>query len=202
VSEEPIFFDGPEAWRAWLAEHHERESEVWVGFFKKHTGRQTLSWSQAVDQALCFGWIDGLLRSLGDERHKQRFTPRRPGSNWSKVNVAKYGALDAEGLIEPAGRRAWEARRADRTGIYSFERESEAELPPELAARLEADRDASAFLAEQAPTYRRTAIHWVVSAKRAETRERRLETLIADSAAGRRLKQFRWGDRKRPRGAG
>jgi uncharacterized protein YdeI (YjbR/CyaY-like superfamily) len=188
----PAFFDGPEAWRAWLAGHHESETEVWVGFYKKHTGRQTMTWSQAVDQALCFGWIDGLMRSLGDESHMQRFTPRKPTSNWSKVNVAKYAALDAAGLIEPAGRRAWEARRPDKTGIYAFERERPAELPPEYADRLEANRAAAEFFAAQTPSYRRTATHWVVSAKKEETRQRRLGQLIEDCAAGRLLKQYRW----------
>ena len=127
---QPIFFAGPEEFYGWLEAHHAGETELWIGYYKKATGKQTMSWSQAVDQALCFGWIDGVLRRIDDETHMQRFTPRRPGSNWSKVNLEKMARLEAEGLVAPAGRRAFEARRADRTGIYSFERDEPAELPP------------------------------------------------------------------------
>jgi uncharacterized protein YdeI (YjbR/CyaY-like superfamily) len=154
-----------------------------VGYWKKHTGKPSLTWSQAVDQALCFGWIDGKLNRIDDERHMQRFTPRRPGSNWSKINVEKVARLTEAGLMRPAGTAAFEARREDRTGVYSFEREKHAELEPEQLARF--SPEALAFWEAQAPWYRRAASHWVLSAKREATRERRLQQLIADSAAGR-----------------
>ena len=121
LESEAIFFDGPREFYDWLEAHHESEDEVLVGMYKKHTGKQTMTWSQAVDQALCFGWIDGVMRRIDDERHVQRFTPRRPGSNWSKVNVEKMARLEAEGLVAEAGRRAFEARTDARTGVYSFE---------------------------------------------------------------------------------
>ena len=189
-----IFFDSPEAFYDWLAEHHETETEVFVGLWKKATGKQTMTWSQAVDQALCFGWIDSVMRRLDDERHMQRFTPRKPGSNWSKVNVEKVARLEAAGLMTPAGRAAFEARAADTTGIYSFERER-AELPPEYFEQLSAHVAASEYFEGRAPSYRRTAIHWVVSAKREETRLRRLGQLIDCSAKGEDLPQFRWARR-------
>ena len=163
---------------------------MFVGLYKKASGKQTMSWSQAVDQALCFGWIDGVMRRIDDERHMQRFTPRRPGSIWSKVNIAKVAALEEQGLMRPAGRRAFEARTEAKSGVYSFEQAEEADLPPEYADRLSGDAAAVAFLDDQPPWYRRVTTHWVVSAKKEETRLRRLERLIEDSAKGQRLKQF------------
>jgi uncharacterized protein YdeI (YjbR/CyaY-like superfamily) len=187
---EPLWFDGPEGWRAWLEEHHETATEVWVGMYKKRSPRHTVSWSEAVDEALCFGWIDGVMHRIDDERHAQRFTPRRPASNWSAVNVAKVERLRAAGKMRPAGEAAFARRRDDRTGIYSFEQSATPELTPEQRARLDAHPEAAAFFAAQAPWYQRTVIHWITGAKKPETRERRLARLIEDSAAGRRLKQF------------
>ena len=188
---EPIFFDGPEAFREWLEHHHEGQTEVLVGFYKKATGKQTIGWSQAVDQALCFGWIDGKLNWIDDERHQQRFTPRKPGSNWSKVNVEKVARLEAEGLMRPAGRKAFEQRREDRTGVYSFERDVPAELSPELGERLLSNARARNYFEKRPPWYRRTATHWVVSAKREETRSRRMQKLIECSEQGEDLSQLR-----------
>ncbi|MDQ3721211.1 MAG: YdeI/OmpD-associated family protein [Actinomycetota bacterium] len=179
---EPIFFDGPEGFREWLEANHERATEVSVGFYKKATGRQTMSWSQAVDQALCFGWIDGKLNRIDDERHRQRFTPRKPGSNWSRVNVEKMAKLEAGGLMTPAGRRAFEQRREDRTGVYSFEADEPAQLPAEYAERLSAT--ARSYCERRPPWYRRASAHWVMSAKREETRVKRLNTLIECSEQG------------------
>ena len=187
---DPIFFDSPEAFYAWLEEHHESETEVYVGIWKKHTGKPSLTWSQAVDQALCFGWIDGRLNRIDEDRHMQRFTPRKPDSNWSKVNIAKVEKLRGAGLMRPAGEAAFARRRADRTGVYSFEQEEEAKLPADGEARFRANERAWEFFESQAPWYRRAAIHLVVSAKKPETRERRLEQLIDDSAAGRRIRQL------------
>jgi uncharacterized protein YdeI (YjbR/CyaY-like superfamily) len=187
---EPIFFASPEEFYDWLDEHHDSADEVYVGYWKKHTGKPSLTWSQAVDQALCFGWIDGRLNRIDEERHKQRFTPRRPGSNWSKVNVEKVARLREAGLMRPAGLEAFERRKDDKTGVYSFEREN-AVLPPEYEERLRADAAAAAYFDAKPPWYRRSAVHWVMSAKREETRERRLGQLIEDSAAGVDIKPLR-----------
>ena len=147
-----------------------------------------MTWSQAVDQALCFGWIDSVMRRIDDERHMQRFTPRRPGSNWSKVNVEKVAKLEAAGLMTDAGRRAFEARTEEKTGVYSFEAMDAAKLPPEFEKRLKGRRQE--YFEERAPSYRRTVIHWVVSAKREETRVRRLAADRATRRRSARLKQF------------
>jgi uncharacterized protein YdeI (YjbR/CyaY-like superfamily) len=185
---EPIYFDSPAAFGAWLEQHHETETEVWVGYWKKATGKPSLTWSQAVDEALCHGWIDGVLRRVDDERHMQRFTPRRPASNWSDVNVEKVQRLRAEGRMRPAGEAAFARRRADRTGTYSFEQRQEPRLTPEEQAQLEANAAAWEYFQARPASYRKPAIWWVVSAKKPETRARRLATLIADSAAGRTIK--------------
>jgi uncharacterized protein YdeI (YjbR/CyaY-like superfamily) len=181
----PIFFKHAGEFRAWLEKNHDSQEELLVGFYKKGSGRQNMTWSESVDQALCFGWIDGVRRGLDDDSYTIRFTPRKARSTWSKVNVAKVEKLESEGLMRPAGRRAFEARSDDNTGIYAFERARPAELPPEYDERF--SPAAREFFESQPPGYRRTAIHWVVSAKKEETRERRLAALIEDSAAGRRL---------------
>ena len=188
---EPIFFASPQEFYDWLEEHHETESEVYVGMHKKHTGKRAMSWSEAVDQALCFGWIDGRANGIDDDRYMQRFTPRRPGSNWSKINVEKVARLKEAGLMRPAGLAAFERRTDARTGVYSFERGEDAALPPEYEQRLRANPAAADYFDRKPPWYRRTAAHWVMSAKREETRERRLGQLIEDSAAGLDIKPLR-----------
>ncbi len=188
--DEPIFFDSPAAFGAWLEANHATETEVWVGMWKKATGKQVMSWSQAVDEALCWGWIDGIAKRVDGESHKQRFTPRKPASNWSAVNVKKVEQLRAEGRMRPPGEAAFARRRPDKTGVYSFEQPDEPALTPAQQAQFEADAAAWAYFQARPPWYRRTAIWWVISAKREETRARRLATLIADSAAGRTIKQL------------
>ena len=185
---EPIYFESPAAFRAWLEEHHERETEVWVGMWKKATGKQGMSWSQAVDEALCFGWIDGIAKRVDGERHRQRFTPRKPTSNWSAINIAKVATLRAEGRMRPAGEAAFARRRADRSGVYSFEQRDEPRLDPDQQAQLEANGAAWAYFQSKPPSYRKQATWWVISAKKPETRARRLATLIEDSAVGRPIK--------------
>jgi uncharacterized protein YdeI (YjbR/CyaY-like superfamily) len=181
---EPTFFATPEELRAWLEEHHDSESELLVGFHKKGSGRPSITWPQSVDQALCFGWIDGVRRSIDAESYSIRFTPRQARSTWSAVNVKRVGELTAEGLMHPAGLAAFERRTDDRTGIYSHERREQAKLEPEQERAFKADAAAWAWFQAQPPWYRRTATHWVISAKREATRQRRLEQLIADCAAG------------------
>lgn len=170
--------------------HHDSATEAFVGFYKKKTGKPSMTWSESVDQALCFGWIDGRGKSLGDESYMIRFTPRKPGSNWSKVNVAKIEELTRQGLMHPAGIEAFEARKEDRTGVYSFERDEPAELGEVFEAQFKAQEAAWEFFQTQAPWYRRSVTHWVVSAKREATRERRLATLIEDSASGRTVRHL------------
>lgn len=174
----PVFFATPEELAAWLEEHHETEDELWVGLYKKGTGKPSVTWPQVVEQVLRFGWIDGVRRGIDEQSYANRITPRRAGSNWSAINVAKVEELKARGLMKPAGLRAYEARRADRTGVYSFERREAAQLPAEFEQRFRAEPNAWAWWEGRPPGYRRTATHWVVSAKRPETRERRLAQLI------------------------
>ncbi|HWT25077.1 MAG TPA: YdeI/OmpD-associated family protein [Solirubrobacteraceae bacterium] len=192
------FFPDPAAWRAWLEAHHEHAREVWVGYHKRGTGRPSLTWPESVDQALCFGWIDGLRKSLDDERYTIRFTPRKPRSIWSKVNIGRVEELTRLGLMRPAGVAAFAARDEARSGVYSFEQREAARLSSEQEARFRADAEAWAWFEAQAPSYRRAVTWWVVSAKREETRARRLETLIAESRAGRRIEPMT----RRPAGGG
>jgi uncharacterized protein YdeI (YjbR/CyaY-like superfamily) len=183
----PLFFATPEQLRAWLEEHHETVSELWVGFYKKASGKPSITWPEAVEQALCFGWIDGVRRSLDDESYTNRFTPRKPTSNWSLINVAKVEELKQRGLMAPAGLRAYEARTPERTGVYSAERREAAVLPDEFERRFRAKKSAWKWFASRPQGYRRTATHWVISAKRDETRRRRLQQLIDCSAEGRNV---------------
>lgn len=182
----PIFFESPDAFRQWLRANHAKATEVWVGYHKKATGRPSLTWSQAVDEALCYGWIDGIVKSLSSETHMQRFTPRRRTSIWSDINIAKVAALTAAGRMRAAGLKAFAARDEKRSGIYAFERKAAALSDEELAA-FRKKAKAWKFWEAQPAGYRRTAMHWVASAKRAETRTKRFATLLADSAAGLRI---------------
>ena len=186
----PVFFESSQAFYDWLAEHHETETEVYVGFYKTHTGKRAMTWSESVDQALCFGWIDGKVNTIDADRYMQRFTPRKPGSNWSKINVEKVARLKEAGLMRPAGIAAFERRSEDKTGVYSYEDAANG-LPPEYEQRLRANPAAAEYFYSRPPGYRRTAIYLVMNAKREVTRLRRLERLIEDSAAGLDLKELR-----------
>jgi uncharacterized protein YdeI (YjbR/CyaY-like superfamily) len=193
----PKFFATPAQFRAWLGKHHATQKELLVGFYKRATGKPSITWPESVDEALCFGWIDGIRRSLGDEAYTIRFTPRKPTSIWSAVNVARVAELTQLGQMMPAGLRAFAARTPERTGVYSFERNAAAKLAPHEEKKLRANTKAAAFFDAQPPWYRRAAVHWVISAKRDETRERRLTQLIADSAAGRTIGPLTRPDKKR-----
>ena len=187
----PMFFATEGEWRAWLTEHHETATEVWVGFHRKATGRPSITWSQAVDEALCFGWIDGVRRRVDDASYTNRFTPRRARSNWSAVNVRRAEDLIERGLMTPAGLRAFQARAPEGAGPISYEQRAAARLDEAQESALRSNRKAWDFFRAQPEGYRRTAIWWVVSAKRPETRQRRLETLVADSARGERVPPLR-----------
>lgn len=192
----PIFFASPAELRRWFAAHHKTATELWVGYYKASSGKRNLTWPLAVDEALCVGWIDSVAKPIDEHRYMQRFTPRRPGSNWSNVNIAKVRKLIAAKRMRAAGLRAFEARTKARSGVYSFEQNDHA-LPPAMEKQLRANRAAWTFFSAQAPSYQRIAIHLVMSAKQQATRERRLATLIADSAAGLCIKQLRRPERAR-----
>ena len=188
--DDPIYFTSPDELRDWFDSNHETATELWHGSYKKATGKPTVTWSEAVDEALCVGWIDSVRYSLDPERSAQRFTPRRKGSNWSAVNIAKIKALTEAGRMKPAGLAAFEARTEARSAIYSYEQRHLAALDPDEDAAFRANEEAWDRFQALPPSYRRTAIYWVVTAKQPETRVRRLATLIEDSAAGRRLKHL------------
>lgn len=188
---EATYFPTPAAFRRWLEKHHDRANELLVGFYKKGSGRPSITWPEAVDEALCFGWIDGVRRSIDDERYTIRFTPRKPTSTWSAVNRKRIEALNAEGRVHEAGLAAYRSRRPDRTGIYAYENRKAAKLDPESERTFRAEREAWRYFSEQPPSYTLTVIWWVISAKRPETRRRRLEKLIAHSKAREWLPQLR-----------
>jgi uncharacterized protein YdeI (YjbR/CyaY-like superfamily) len=187
VGEEAIFFETPSELRSWLEEHHATASELWVGCYKKGSGRRSLTWSEIVDEALCFGWIDGKVQGIDEHRYRQRLTPRRRNSNWSALNVAKVAELRAQGRMTPAGEAAFAARREDSPGTLSYERRHEAAFDAEQEAAFRANAPAWDWFAAQSASYRSMATFWVVSAKRPETRARRLATLIECSSEGRRV---------------
>jgi uncharacterized protein YdeI (YjbR/CyaY-like superfamily) len=184
------FFETPDDFRAWLEANHESESELLVGFYKKGSGRPSITWPESVAEALCFGWIDGVRRGLDAESYTIRFTPRKPSSNWSQVNIDKVAELTEQGRMRPAGLAVFERRSPKRSAIYSYEQRKAARLEPGQQREFEANADAWAFFSAQPRGYRQQAIHWVVNAKREETRAKRLATLIDDSANGRRLQRL------------
>lgn len=197
MAPKPHFFATPSEFGAWLEAHHESVSELLVGFHKTKTGKPSLTWPQSVDEALCHGWIDGVRTSLGETSYTIRFTPRKPTSHWSAVNLARVKALIAERRMRPAGLRAYERRVEGTSGRYSYEQRHSAVLPPAALAFLRAHRAAWAYFEAQAPSYRTAATHWVVSAKKEETRERRLGVLVESCAAGRPIPSMRWVKKKK-----
>ena len=186
---EPLFFRAPEEFRAWLRAHHTSEREALLGFFKKRSGGASFTQAQAVEEALCFGWIDGHVKALDENRYTARFTRRTPHSIWSAVNIRRAERLIAEGRMEPPGLAVFSGRDPRQAGKYSFENEPQS-LAEADEARFREHPAAWAFFQAQPPSYRRTAIWWVVSAKKEETRQKRLATLIQDAADGRRLKHL------------
>jgi uncharacterized protein YdeI (YjbR/CyaY-like superfamily) len=186
----PTFFPSEADFRRWLEANHETAAELLVGFWKKSFGKPSIDWPQARDQALCFGWIDGHRKSLGDDAYAIRFTPRRKGSIWSRVNVERFEALKASGLMTAAGEAAYE-RDKHRSGVYSYERPLAA-LTGEEEALFRANEDAWSDWEKRPAGYRRSALGWVTGAKRPETRAKRLKELIGVSAQGRRLPQYDW----------
>jgi uncharacterized protein YdeI (YjbR/CyaY-like superfamily) len=186
-----LFFATPDDLRDWFDANHATTDELWIGYYKKASGRPSVSWTEVVDEALCVGWIDGVLRRIDEISHVQRLTPRRKGSNWSAINVAKVAELTAQGRMRPAGLAAFAARSDAKTAIYSYEQPPETFTPDEIE-RFRADVSAWSDWEGRPPSYRKAVTHWVASAKQPATRERRLATLIEDSRTGRPIKSMAW----------
>jgi uncharacterized protein YdeI (YjbR/CyaY-like superfamily) len=185
----PRFFATPAAFGEWLREHHDTEEVLLVGFRKVGSGKPSITWPQSVDEALCWGWIDGVRKRIDDESYTIRFTPRRPGSIWSAVNIRRAEALVREGRMQPAGAKAFEAKREERFGIYSYEQRPK-ELVEPYAGMLTSNAKARAFFESQTPSYRRTATWWVVSAKKEETRTARAKQLVSLCAKSQMIPGF------------
>ena len=186
MSEEPTYFDSPGAFGRWLRRHHDSARELWVGFYKKATGTPSLTWPESVDEALCYGWIDGKRRRVDDTRYTIRFTLRRPSSHWSAINLGRVEVLVETRRMQPAGQTAYTARDPARADGCSYENRPR-ELPRPFLTRLKANVAAWTFFRARPPSYRRAATWWVVSATRPDTRDRRLHRVIDDSAAGRTI---------------
>jgi len=194
-------FASAAAFREWLQEHHAGRDELWVGYWKKATGRPSLTWEESVDEALCFGWIDGIRKRVDEHAYTIRFTPRRAGSTWSLRNIDRYAALEAAGRVAPAGAAAYAKRTEENSGTYSFEQDTPPELSEAYVARLRSNPDAWSDWQSRPAGYRKQVTHWIMSAKREATRERRLAALIEDGAAGRKVKPLRLearGDERSP----
>lgn len=187
-----IFFEDAADFRSWLEANHETATELWMGLYKKHVPDRGLTWEQAVREALCFGWIDSQVQRIDEDAVRQRWTPRKPGSTWSNINIETVEQLTAEGRMHPAGLAAFERRRADRSGIYAYENDHRT-WPEHYEAMLRADPTAAAFWDGATPSYRRIAVNWVVSAKQQATRDKRMAQLVADCANLRLIPSQRYG---------
>jgi uncharacterized protein YdeI (YjbR/CyaY-like superfamily) len=187
TSERPVFFATPDSFRRWLVKNHKRAVELWVGYYRKDSGRPSLTWPESVDEALCFGWIDGIRKKVDDESYKIRFTPRRPKSTWSAVNIARIALLMREARVQPAGVAAFSRREESNSRKYSFENRESAKLTEADEREFRRDLAAWEFFQRQPAGYRRLTAWWVISAKRPETRRARLQRLIETSRARRRI---------------
>jgi len=196
----PVAFRTPAAFRAWLRRNHQSETELLVRLYRVHAARHGMTYAQALDEALCFGWIDGVRRSLDDDTFTIRFSPRKSSSIWSRINVAHVNRLIREGRMEKPGLAAFEARSEERTGVYSFERAAAAKLAPAMERRFRVVAAAWKHYQAEAPWYRRTAAHWIMSAKKEETRLRRLDLLIDCSRKGVRIPVLRRKPAKKSQG--
>ncbi len=193
--ENPTFFKTPAYWRKWLEKNHDKKTELWVGFYKTGSGRPSITWPQSVDEALCFGWIDAVRKGIDDESYMIRFTRRKPGSIWSQVNLKKMEELIAKRLMQPAGLAIFNARDTKKTNRYSFEQEK-VELSKAYEKKIKANKKAWKYFQSQPSSYRKPATHWVMSAKQEATQLKRLETLIIDCEAGRKIKPLSYGKKK------
>jgi len=186
----PTYFATQQEFRDWLKKNHDKETELLVGYYKVDSGKPSITWPQSVDQALCFGWIDGLRKSIDSERYCIRFSPRKPNSIWSGINILKVEEMNILGLMHPSGIAAFEKRSERKLGIYSYENKPE-RLTSEYELLLKSNTQAWEFFQLQPPSYQRTVIYWVMNAKQEPTRQKRLNELIADSEAGLKIKPLR-----------
>lgn len=191
----PNFFT-PQQFRKWLEKNHDKETEIIIGFYKKGTGKENMTWTESVEQALCFGWIDAVRRGIDEESYQIRFTKRKPNSIWSNINIAHVERLKKEGLMQPAGIKAYEARKAEKSGIYAFEKPDNKGLLDENIKLFKKNKKAWDWFDKQAPSYKKTAGHWVESAKQDATKQKRLEQLIESSANGEVAPPYRWSKQK------
>jgi uncharacterized protein YdeI (YjbR/CyaY-like superfamily) len=182
----PKFFQTPANFETWLEKNHATATELWIGFYKKDSGKRSITWAESVDQALCFGWIDGIRKRVDEISYQIRFTPRRRGSIWSAINIKRARELAKQNQMRPAGLKAFEARVENKSGIYSYEQRS-TELSEPYAKVLKKNKAAWNFFGKQPPSYRKMIGWWIVSAKKEETRMARLAKLISESAKGKRL---------------
>ncbi len=187
-----IFFEDAAEFGRWLAAHHDTETELWMGFYRKGHPQAGLTWEDAVREALCWGWIDSMAQGIDEHTRRQRWTPRKPTSNWSTINIDAVAELTAQGRMQPSGLAAFERRRDDRSGVYAYENRDR-ELPAHYVAQLAADPAATAFWEVATPTYRKLAVNWVVTAKQEKTRDARMAQLVDDCANGRMIKSQRYG---------
>jgi uncharacterized protein YdeI (YjbR/CyaY-like superfamily) len=185
----PVFFKSANELRKWFQKNHNKASELWIGFYKVNSGKKGISYKEAVDESLCFGWIDGIRKGIDQESYGNRFTPRKKASIWSNVNTKRISELIKEGSMHPAGLAAFKERTEEKSGVYSFEQDSH-KLSPAFEKNFKANKKAWKFFTSQAPWYQRTAIHLVMSAKQEATRLKRLETLIGDSENEKTIKQL------------
>ena len=181
----PLFFASPSELRNWFEKHHEATQELWVGFYKTSSGKPSVTWPEAVDQALCFGWIDGVRKGIDDLSYTIRFTPRRPHSNWSSVNVKRVGELIKLGLMQPVGLKTFQERDQNKSEVYSYEQRKNSQLDPAYENQLRANKKAWEFFQSRPPSYQQPATWWVMSASQEETRLKRLAILIESSEQGR-----------------
>lgn len=181
-----IFFASQEEFRKWLAKHHKKEKELLVGYYKMASGKPTMTWSQSVDQAICFGWIDGVRRTIDHERYCIRFTPRRPNSIWSAINIRKVEELKKSGRMTPAGQKVFDTRKESKSRIYSYENEPVV-LSPAYERQFKKNKAAWNYFIEQAPSYKKIMIHWIMNAKQEKTQLSRLEKTIFISAQKKRM---------------
>lgn len=187
MNNEPFFFTNQADFRQWLEKNHEAETDLLVGFYKTGSGKPSMTWPQSVDQALCYGWIDGVRRSLGAEAYTIRFTPRKPGSIWSAINIDKMENLIKQGLVQPMGLAAFAKRTEAKSRVYSHERTKDAVLPPEMEKVFKSHKKAWEFFTTQAPSYQKVMLHLVTSAKQEKTRQSRFEKLLEACKAGKRV---------------
>ncbi len=183
-----LYYADSAVWRRWLEHNHDRHHEHWVGFYKKDSGKPSLTWPESVDEALCFGWIDGLRKSIDATRYRVRFTPRKADSTWSLVNIRRVQELSDQGRMRQPGLDAFALRTDDNSAIYFYEQRHDSQFDPAHEALLRANQPAWEFFQARPLWYRKAATHWVISAKQEQTRQRRLATLIEDAAAGRPIK--------------